>query len=180
MVHYHNYSLTPQEYASADMKSIVPVYNVCLNPDCRAVDRLYRHGYRERYAIIGYLVILILICRVKCRHCKKAFTILPSFLLKKFQHTAANIISFLKDFFEDKYSCAYRQLLYFYRKKFLSNINLFEMFFRDAGIREVLPGSVKEKAMRLIELILSQGVENFHQKFLTRFGKHFMTHNFAN
>ena len=180
MSQYHDFGLNPQEYASTDIKNIVPIFEVCLNPKCRAVDRLYRHGYRQRYAIVGCIILLIFICRLKCRHCKKAFTILPSFLLRKFQHTVGSIMDFLRDFFKRRYSGVYRQLLYFYRKRFLSNLNLFEMFFRSTGIMDIFPQDLFERAMKVIELIIEEGVEIFNQKFSTRFDKHFMTPNFAN
>lgn len=180
MVHYHDYGLTAEEYANTDIKGIAPVYEVCLNPNCRAVDRLYRHGYRERYAIIGSLVLLILICRLRCKHCKKVFTILPSFLMKNFQHAVQNIFNFLSGFFKHRYSGIYRQLLYFYRKRFLSNIKLLEMYMRDTGTGGVFPAGLNEKAMKVIELITEDGINNFYQKFSTRFHNHFMTPLFAN
>ena len=180
MIHYHDYGLSPEEYKNSDIKLIIPTFGTCLNPQCRAVDRLYKHGYRTRYAVLGCLALLIVICRLKCRHCKKTFTIMPSFLLKKFQYTAPSILSFLSQFFKHRHYRVYRQLIYFYRKRFLSNIKLVEMFFRSDGNSRIFPQNFNEKAMKLIELITEDGIENFCEKFSTRFGKHFMTRKFTN
>ncbi|MBO8158455.1 hypothetical protein [Thermosyntropha sp.] len=49
------------------------------------------------------------------------------------------------------------QLVLFYWKCFIKNLNRIEMFFRATGFLGVLPQETKEKAIRLLEMLRTLG-----------------------
>jgi transposase-like protein len=172
MILYHDFGLTPEEYQKCDLKKILPVFDVC--PHCHAHLQLYRHGFRNRYALVLGIVFLLVVCRFRCRCCKKSFTLLPSFLLPQFQNTASSIISFLHSGWKIGKDSIYRQLSYFYRKRFLQNLPLLQGFMIGLGNRDPVPSDKKEKAITILEWMLSVGCEALVQKFFAQFHQSFM------
>lgn len=172
MILYHDFGLTPEKYQESDLQKILPVFETC--PHCHAHLRLYRHGFRNRYAMVLGVVLLLVICRFRCRCCKKTFTLLPSFLLPHFQNTASSIMSFLYSILKTGKDSIYRQLSYFYRKRFLQNLPLVQGFMAGLGIRDPVPSDKKEKAITILEWMLSIGCETPVQEFFAQYNQSFM------
>lgn len=173
MILYHNFHLTPKEYQKADLHKLLPVFNDC--PHCHAQLRLYRHGFRNRYALLFSVVLLLVVCRFRCRCCNKTFTLLPTFLLPRFQSTNQSILSFLHSRWKVGQDTVYRQLSYFYRRRFLQNLLLLQGFLCSLGNRDPVPSNPKEKAMTLLDRMISGGgCEALAQKFFAQFQQSFM------
>lgn len=120
----------------------------------------YTHGYRTRNLILESLeVIVITVLRLKCKHCKKTYTLLPDFLLPKFQHCKSIITDLIR-----KKNTHYRQIIHFYKKRFTKNINIIQIFLRSLGYKDDWPEN--EKAIKILEIIDSL------PKFSIDFHKH--------
>lgn len=68
----------------------------------------------------------------------------------------------------------YHQLSLFYRKRFLNRLTQIEMFFRDDGFRGILPKNAKEKATKLLRMILALGKATFVRRSRGHFSYNFM------
>jgi hypothetical protein len=68
----------------------------------------------------------------------------------------------------------YRQLMFFYKKRFLKNLPKYIAFFRDFKKEEVFSSNKKEKAIKLFKMISSFPKENFAKKFYDHFQTNFM------
>jgi len=77
--------------------------------------------------------------RLLCRVCRRTVSLLPSFLLPHFQHTARFVVESLLGKVR-----SYRELLRFHWRRFLANANRALAFLRDLGMRERLPEDRKE------------------------------------
>ena len=63
----------------------------------------------------------------------------------------------------------------FYRRRFIENLPLSEIFLRNNGIKIVLPENKKERAIKVYESLLSyHREETLFQEFLYQLDKHFM------
>ena len=171
MIVIHDFGVSLAEYFSLGRDNEFPSLDKCLA--CKAKAVLLRHGYYERNAIQEkeYRIVIL---RLKCKHCQKTVSILPSFLFSGFQHGVAYIVKCLKDSFSRNKKSTYRQKLSFYKKRFMKNMYLVEGFFRTLGNREKIPKKPIKKAMKLVELITLSGEETFAKRFQNHFNKHFM------
>ncbi len=124
---YHDFGISVKEYACRGRNNMFPDIDRC--PLCRGVATMYRHGFYWRNAITDKKFYRIPICRLKCSSCLKTVSVLPTFLLRYFQYTVNTIITKLKCFLADRSIVGYRQLVLFYRKRFLNKLNFVEMFF---------------------------------------------------
>lgn len=68
---------------------------------------------------------------------------------------------------------AYYQKVQFYRRRFLKNLNVVEMFFRDQGLRDQIPEPHQEKAIKLLKMI-GACASAFSQRFFSHFRYSFM------
>ena len=175
MIIYHDFGLTPQQYQEADIKLLLPVIEAC--PCYDAQTRLYRHGFRNHYALLAESAFLLLVCRFRCRYCKKTFTLLPTFLLPRFQSTLDTVLGILTSRWKHGKDTTYRQLSYFYRRRFLQNLPLLQGFLYSLGYRDAVPSSQKERATTLLDRLSSGGCEVLAQKFFARFHQSFMATN---
>jgi len=89
--------------------------------------------------------------RLKCPSCKKTVSLLPDFLLPHFQYSLEFILDALRKFFCGRKATICYQLLQFYQRRFLGNLNRIGAFFRDKGYKGILPE--KGKAIKLLEMI---------------------------
>lgn len=170
---FYNFVMTLLEYSQLGRRNNFPSFDQC--PSCNAHVRLYGHGFYERYACEGGHIYRIPIRRLRCRDCGITISILPDFLLPHYQHTAHTIIQGLRDrLFKERTSCLSRQWLRFYEKRFLTQQSLVEWVFREQGWREAIPSSIKEKAMKLLEMIGCFGEAPFLRRFNDHFNRNFM------
>jgi len=170
---YHDFGISVKEYEVRGKNNDFPEVEQC--PHCKGRIRLYRHGFYWRNAI-HTKQYRIPICRLKCPSCKNAISILPTFLLSYFQYTADVILEKLKSLIIEGKISGYHQLVLFYRKRFLNRLNQVEMFFRDDGFKDILPKDSKEKAIKLLRMILALGKATFVRRYQGHFSHNFMAH----
>jgi transposase-like protein len=168
---YHDFGISVREYDARGKNNDFPEFDRC--PHCKGKTRLYRHGFYFRNAI-DTNQYRIPICRLKCPSCKKTLSILPTFLLSYFQYTVDIILEKLSNLIIEGKIGDYRQLVMFYRKRFFNRLTQVEMFFRDDGFRGVLPKDPKEKAIKLLRMILAFGKAPFVRRYRGHFSYNFM------
>ncbi len=162
------------KYVLNGKNNVFPIIEVCPFLDCKAVHKLYRHGFRKRYAVAGRDVFSLVICRIRCPICGRVLTILPSFLLERFITVLDSMIEILAHKFKQNLNLVSRQLVAFYTRRFLRNLNHIEIFIRSLGCRDSLPTNPVEKAIRFIEMIRTTGKETFTTRFFAHFNKSIM------
>jgi len=141
----------PSVYA-ADVKNVsFPVIKRC--PICKSAVRLQRHGFYPRYAVVWKVEYLIRICRYLCPSCKGTVSLLPLFLFCRFQHDRESILNSLRAFFSGKRppGTFSRQLVAFWSRRFLTNLPAIISALRGIGWLDALPGTDKEKAIKVAE-----------------------------
>ena len=168
---YHDFGISVKEYETRGKKNDFPVVDQC--PHCKGRIRLYRHGFYLRNAIEEDQ-FRIPICRLKCPSCKQTLSILPTFLLAYFQYTVNVIFEKLESLMIKGKISGYHQLALFYRKRFLNRLTQIEMFFRDDGFRGIFPKDPKEKATKLLRMILALGKATFVRRSRGHFSYNFM------
>jgi len=168
----HDFGISPEEYHKRGKWNDFPEIKRC--PLCLHPKRLRRHSFYWRNAVFFYGELRIPILRLKCLSCDKTFSILPDFLLPYFQYSLQYILELLREYFLRCKSRIYYQLLQFYRRRFLKNLNRIEAFFRDQGFREIIPE--KEKAIKLLKMIRTAfpKAETFAKRFQEHFHHNFM------
>ena len=160
--------MTPQEYSERFREVEWPVLETC--PVCGARARLLGHGWYSRNALPTREVELVVrIHRLLCPVCLRTVSLLPSFLLPFFQHTAQFLVKSLLGKVK-----SYRELLRFHWRRFLANANMVLAFLRDLGMRERLPDGGKERAMKLLRSIEASGLEMFSMLFQKHYHRGFM------
>lgn len=175
MVIYHDFKIGLEEYARLGKKNEFPSFDRC--PCCKGMVRLYRHGYYWRNAIdVRSAEYRIPICRLICPSCQKTVSILPTFLIEYFQHTVDFIFKTLKMVLINRSKVSYRQLAQFYFRRLFKRLNQIEMYFRELGFRGVLPQAPKEKAIKLLEMILAPEKATFERRPTGHFPHNFMAH----
>ncbi|WP_369689031.1 DUF6431 domain-containing protein [Carboxydothermus islandicus] len=150
---FYDFGLSVREYAHRGKKNDFPEVDIC--PHCKGHIRLLRHGFYNRNTITNNNIFYIPICRLKCPFCGKTVSLIPSFLFPYLQHTITTILVKLKNFFCYRKFTGYRQLIEFLSQRFMKNLLLIEIFFRDIGFRGVFPFKLKEKAIKLVEMLLA-------------------------
>jgi transposase-like protein len=168
---YHDFGISVKEYEAIGKNNAFPEVDQC--PHCKGRTRLYRHGFYFRNAIDANQY-RIPICRLKCPSCNKTLSILPTFLLSYFQYTVDVILEKLNCSIVKGKVEGYHQLVLFYRKRFLKRLTQVEMFFRDDGFKGILPKEPKEKAIKLLEMILALGKATFVKRYRGHFSYNFM------
>ncbi len=141
----------PSVYA-ADVKNVTfPVFEEC--PICKSLVRLQRHGFYPRYAVVWGIAYLIKICRYLCPSCQRTVSLLPLFLFCHFQHDRESILACLRAFFSGKKppGAFSRQLVSFWRRRFITNLPAIISALRERGWLSALPGGEKEKAIKVAE-----------------------------
>jgi hypothetical protein len=163
-------TLSVEKFIKNSRELKYPTINTCHK--CGARDTFKPNGFYDRNVLTNDNEYIVSIRRFKCPHCSASVSFLPSFLIPYFQSTLERIISILKSFISKKKEgvCYYRQICYFYKKRFLINLNLLIMLFRDLDMSFL---SKKEKATNLIERISIIG-SNLSQRFIAKFNKSFM------
>lgn len=167
----HSFHITPREYHKRGKNNDFPQIDIC--PCYSYPSPLARHGFYWRNALFRQQEFRIPILRLKCSSCKKTISLLPDFLLPRFQYSLEFILEVLRKFFLHCKTTTYYQLLQFYRRRFLGNLNRIGAFFRDKGYKGILPE--KGKAIKLLELISAfPKAGTFAKRFQDHFQRNFM------
>lgn len=163
MIYYHDFLVDLPRYAALGKANDFPSIDCC--PNCRAKNRLQRHGFYDRNAVEEEVVFRIPICRLLCPVCGKTVSILPIFLLPYFQHTSDFIIRILLGFWMTYGLICTRQLRRFYEKRAYGKQTEMELFVREEGIQEVLPITRKERAIKMLQMIQALGKATFVRRW---------------
>lgn len=163
-------NLSPEEFVKRSRELKYPTINTCHN--CGVRDTFKANGYYDRNVLTKDDEYIVSIRRFKCPYCSASVSFLPSFLMPYFQSTIDRIIIILRAVIAKKKGKVsyYRQIAYFYKKRFLINLNLLVMLFRDLDPSFL---SKNEKATNLIEKISIIG-SSLSQRFIAKFNKSFM------
>jgi hypothetical protein len=89
-----------------------------------------------------------------CRSCRVTISLLPSFLLPRFQCCRITILEAIKEFLASGIRRLYRQIITFYINRFRQNMMALIFSFREVGLMLKVPPDDTEKAIKLIELLL--------------------------
>lgn len=147
-----DFKLSPAQYARQGREYITfPLLLKC--PACKANVRLLRHGFYSRNFLATSSESRIVICRYLCRSCRVTISLLPSFLLPRFQRCRIAILEALKNFFSSGPPKLYRQMLSFYINRFRRNLPAVILGFRETGRMLKLPVDENEKAIKFVELL---------------------------
>lgn len=145
---------------------------------CGARGTLIKHGYYYRNILDDDFETSIRIPRFYCKCCRHTLSLLPVFCVPHFQYSARFILAALNTIFTGfihKLADKFKALLRFYKRRFLKNIKLIEMFIRDAGINTVFPEGENERAIKAYQSLISlPREETLFQRFLKNSNKHFM------
>lgn len=145
---------------------------------CGCKGTLIKHGYYYRNIVDNNSSLRLCIPRFYCKRCKHTISVIPNFCVPHFQYSSRFILSALKIIFTGSLknlSDGIKALFRFYRKRFIKNLPLIEMFLRYYGIRVALPDDIKKRAIKVYKSLISlPGEENLFQRFLRNFNKHFM------
>lgn len=177
IIPYHFQVNLPQYY-SLGRDNAFPIIECC--PVCNSQQRLKRHGFYERNAIEAGMEYRIPICRMICPNpnCKKTFSILPDFLLPYFQHTMEVVLQTLLQYWTCLIHILNRQLVWFYRKRFIVNSKTVEVFLREEGRREAFPEDKIKKAIMLLNVIKTLPRATFIRRWTNHFQNSFMANSF--
>ncbi|MGE5485868.1 MAG: DUF6431 domain-containing protein [Ignavibacteriales bacterium] len=138
-----------KEYVENFSSIVFPLLLEC--PVCGAGIPLERHGFYPRNALPCAVEYRISIVRYLCKSCCHTVSLLPSFLLPRFQHTREVILESLRALFSRRRLLPYRQIAYLYRERFLRNVQAIVSALRDAGYHERLPDDENERAIKLVD-----------------------------
>lgn len=163
----------------------VPPLRRCHNKKCNKIVQYKKHGFYERHFITSFFSNKIIIRRYICPLCGHTISYLPSFCLPRFVYALEHIATSIhKSFFcksslkkcleelmdkNDGFIIS-RQLLYHYKKRFVDNLKLIQIGFRQMNPTVELPDenlSEIERAKKLLVLIKDapDRVHTFSQKF---------------
>lgn len=145
---------------------------------CGSRGTLIKHGYYYRNILDNGSESSIRIPRFYCKHCRHTLSLLPAFCVPHFQYSARFILTALKAVFTGsirKYADKFKALFRFYKRRFIKNLQLIEMFLRDAGINMVFPEGENERAIKEYQSLISlPREETLFQRSLISLNKHFM------
>jgi len=173
MVIIHDFKIPIKKYVALGKNNSFPQLFIC--PRCG--DHLIKNGFYNRYLITPINTLIIVIRRLKCKHCGKSISILPSFVMPGFQRSLDFIFQIIKDYLIHKKKSLYDRGLFFYRNRFFKNLNGIASYFRMTKYHFLkLPPSKNKKAIKLIQMIDYVQIHTFSQKFFNRLNITFMAH----
>ena len=168
----------------------------CHNPKCSKMVHFRKHGFYERYYTSWEYKGKIVIRRYICPLCGCTISYIPHFCLPGFINALNHIFEYIYNSFYRKgsinsvikllnlkYNLQFsRQILYYYRKKFIKNIDAIQN-----GIRQIIQG-VKlpdetfedvEKARNVLAIMISEfpDIHFFSQKYYQATAKTFLATN---
>jgi|SRR5690554_6577011 len=166
----HDFKTTIKKYSENRKQNDYPVLTEC--PHCH--DRMVKNGFYKRYVITSCGTYIIYIRRYRCKYkdCGLSISILPSFLLPRFQRSLNSIFNSIKEYVFNRKFLLYRRAVFFYLQRFRFNIPGIISFFRDT-INIKIPFK-KRKTIKLIEMIRSYPTPTFSRRFHNHFNTCFM------
>lgn len=164
-------------YADKAKENEFPQVEQC--PACKGRWSLHRHGFYTRNAVEEEACYRVVICRLRCKGCRKTFSLIPDLLIPYFQYTVQSVVHQLKKYTrgEGKQEGT-RQRVRFYWMRFMSQLQMIELFFRSQGWKEKCPKGQKEKAIKFLEMIVAFGEAPFLRRSTGHFTHNFMAHSF--
>jgi len=164
----HDFKTTIKSYSHNQKLNNYPILTEC--PHCH--DHLIKNGFYRRYVITSSQTYIIYIRRYRCKHCAVSISILPSFLLPRFQRSLYCIFNSIKNYVFNQKFLLYRRAVFLYLQRFKSNIPGIISFFRDTINKKI--SFKKRKTIKLIELIQSCPAQTFSRRFHNHFNTCFM------
>jgi Domain of unknown function (DUF6431) len=161
----HHFNIDISTYIERGYNNDFPTINRCKNPKCLAMDRLYCHDFYERNGINknGHCSIIV-IRRLRCRHCGMTFSILPSFMLPYFQHFLSVILDVISDVLNKKREVAIsRQLRFFHLNRYLKCLKWSFFYFKDDKNPIINLNTLSPDASFILSLILKVGPLTFNK-----------------
>lgn len=170
-----------------------PTTKRCHNPKCNKIVNFRRHGFYERYYNSKEYKGKIVIRRYICPLCGCTISYIPHFCLPGFINALSHIFEYIYNSFYRKgsinsvikqlnlkYDLQFsRQILYYYRKKFIKNIDTIQN-----GIRQIIHGvklpdkTLKnvEKARNVLATVIREypDIHSFSQKYYQATTKTFL------
>jgi hypothetical protein len=169
-----------QEYVKLGKRYPFPPPPVqrCHNPRCNKIVHYQKHGFYERYYCSSEFRGKIVIRRYICPLCNHTISYIPHFCLPRFINAVKHIFEYIYCSFYRKGSFKSvieqlnlkmgiqfsRQILYYYRKRFIENINAIQH-----GIRQLITGVKlpdimlkKEEKAREVLAIVRKGYPDIH------------------
>lgn len=90
--YYHFHNINMQDYSARGKDNLFPDLYGCPNPSCPNEGRLRHHGFYERHLLSLLSTYIIIIQRYYCPRCKFTVSLLPSFMVERFQYSLSCII----------------------------------------------------------------------------------------
>jgi len=174
MIIIHDFKIDIEEYVSRGKDNDFPVISGC--PCCSARRTLHRHGFYERNGLSKEKEYRLVICRLRCPSCDQTFSIIPDFLLPYYQHTLTSVISGITKSLASKHAKGTfsRQLLSFYRQRFLASLTWIHSFFADLGGILSIAEKEIDKAYLYLDKIKEFGPSRFLRKSFNHLSGYFM------
>lgn len=164
----HDFKISVKDYSNNNKLNDFPIIDEC--PFCH--DVLIKNGFYKRYVIVSNISYIIYIKRFRCKHCGLTVSILPSFLLPRFQRSLKDIFNIIYQYIKNRRLLIYRRAVFFYVKRFNKNLNALIIFFRETA--NGCPCFDNKKAIKLLEMIKACKVPTFAKRFHNHFNKCFM------
>ncbi len=164
----HDFKISIKDYFNNSIYNDFPILTDC--PDCH--DLLIKNGFYKRYVIVSNMSYIIFIRRYRCKHCGLTVSILPSFLLPRFQRSLKDIFNIIYQYLKNRRLLIYRRAVFFYLKRFNKNLNALIIYFRETANGH--PCFDNKKAIKLLEMIKECKVPTFAKSFHNHFNKCFM------
>jgi len=171
MILVHDFGIDLNMYAYKGMENDFPSLNVC--PSCHSMNELQRHGFYWRYGITEEITEKIPICRLQCPACTMTFSILPDFLIPYYQHTLHTVLDRAEASLKREKKPGLRQLVAFYKRRFLKHLKWFHSFFTDHGISVPFPCENKN-ATKYLTMIRDFGESTFLRRSKGHLSSYFM------
>lgn len=170
-----DFYMTPIEYKQQFKLLDIKRPDKC--PHCQHQHTLHKHGSYFRNILEDNFEEQIPVARLYCTHCRHTVSLLPSFALPFFQYSLHFIMKALEQTFLTlvKVQTHWTALFRFYKRRFYSNLNQIEMFFRDHGWSEDRSTDKKKRAIKLCCMCITfPKVGTFSQRFQKHCKQHFM------
>lgn len=175
----HRFEVSIEVYIERGKENQFPEFKCC--EKCGNQQKLYRHGFYERYVyvVIQQKFIKIVICRYICQNpeCRQTYSVLPDFLIPYYQFPLASIVELLNKRLKGaQFLEGIRQRVTFYFKRYCcgKHQNWVLQFFRKAGCLDLIPEETEKKAKKLLKMIQDFGESTFLRKSTDSFSNYFM------
>jgi hypothetical protein len=166
-----------QRYVEKAKENEFPQVEQC--PSCRGRWSLRRHGFYTRNAVENDVCYRVIICRLRCKGCKKTVSLIPDILIPYFQYTVKSVVYQLRQHTKGRgKEEGSRQRIRFYWRRFVKQLQMIKLFFRRQGWKEQGPKGQKEKAIKCLEMIIAFGEAAFLRRSTGHFTHNFMAHSF--